>query len=214
MSLEILLLAAEYVDRRETEHGYACREPPKRPLPAQSRTTRPYRRGGRRQVFKLTTSFNGRSTSCRTTHNELEKNRRAELRGCIEKLKSVVPLDSGSHRHTTDRLLINARKLIKSLESGLRASMEERDRQVGLQRRLRRQLTVVSLQSPPSTTTTTSRRTGSRCSTSSTESTESSGIADSVSCPSSGDESEMIDVECASDSASDVDSGCDDGHLS
>ena len=28
-------------------------------------------------------------------------------------MKSVVPLDSGCHRHTTHRLLINARKLIK-----------------------------------------------------------------------------------------------------
>lgn len=214
MSLEILLLAAEYIDRRETEHGYACREPPKRPLLVQSRTTRPYRQR-QRQVFKLTTSFSGKSSSCRTTHNELEKNRRAELRGCIEKLKSVVPLDSGCHRHTTHRLLINARKLIKSLESGLRTSMEERDRQLGVQRRLRRQyqqLTVVAFQTEPSSAS-TSRRTGSRCSTSSTESTESSGVGDSVSCPSS-DESEMIDVECASDCASDVDSGCDDGHLS
>lgn len=205
------MLAAEYVDRRETEHGYACREPPKRPLPVQSRTTRRYRQ---RRVFKLSTSFSGKSSSCRTNHNELEKNRRAELRGCIDKLKGVVPLDSGYHRHTTHRLLINARKLIKSLESGLRAGMEERDRQLGVQRRLRRryhQLTVMSFQT--TATSSSSRRTGSRCSTSSTESTESSGIGDSVSYPSS-DESEMIDVECASDCATDFDSGCDDGHLS
>ena len=47
----------------EAEHGYACREPPKRPLRVQSRTTRPYRR--QRQVFKLSTSFNRKSSSCR-----------------------------------------------------------------------------------------------------------------------------------------------------
>lgn len=210
MSLDILLLAAEYVDRREAEHGYACREPPKRPLPVQVRTTRPYRQR-QRQVFKLSTSFNRKSSSCRSTHNELEKNRRAELRGCIDKLKNVVPLDSGCHRHTTHRLLINARKFIKSLESGLAMGMEERDRQLAVQHRLQRryhQLTLIASQSSSSS----SRRTGSRCSTSSTES---SGIGDSlsISYPSS-DESEVIDVEFASDCASDVDSGCDDGHLS
>jgi len=52
----------------EAEHGYACREPPKqqqqqRLLPVQSRTTRPYRQR-QRQPFKLSTSFN-RKSSCR-----------------------------------------------------------------------------------------------------------------------------------------------------
>jgi len=52
----------------------------------------------------------------RSSHNELEKNRRAHLRGCLDRLKSIVPLNRDSTRHTTLGLLNQASELIKSLE--------------------------------------------------------------------------------------------------
>ena len=50
---------------------------------------------------------------CRSTHNELEKNRRAHLRNCLEKLKDIVPLGADSSRHTTLGLLNKAKHFIK-----------------------------------------------------------------------------------------------------
>jgi len=94
---------------------------------------------------------------------------------------------------------------VQSLESCLATSMEERERQLGVQRRLQRryyQLTLISSQPSSSFTTSSSmsssssRRTGSRCSTSSTESTESSGIGDSlsISCPSSDESGQSVSL--------------------
>ena len=89
----------------------------------------------------------------------------------------------------TVQLLIMA-CAVQSLESGLAMGMEERDRQLAVQHRLQRryhQLTLIASQSSSSS----SRRTGSRCSTSSTES---SGIGDSlsISYPSSDESGEWI----------------------
>ena len=53
------------------------------------------------------------SFSVRSTHNELEKNRRAHLRNCLEKLKDIVPLGADSSRHTTLGLLNKAKHFIK-----------------------------------------------------------------------------------------------------
>ncbi len=49
----------------------------------------------------------------RSTHNELEKNRRAHLRHCLEKLKDIVPLGADTSRHTTLGLLNKAKHFIK-----------------------------------------------------------------------------------------------------
>lgn len=49
----------------------------------------------------------------RSTHNELEKNRRAHLRNCLEKLKDIVPVGGDSSRHTTLGLLNKAKHFIK-----------------------------------------------------------------------------------------------------
>ena len=49
----------------------------------------------------------------RSTHNELEKNRRAHLRHCLEKLKDIVPVGADSSRHTTLGLLNKAKHFIK-----------------------------------------------------------------------------------------------------
>lgn len=52
----------------------------------------------------------------RSTHNELEKNRRAHLRHCLENLKDLVPLGQDCTRHTTLGLLTKAKSFIKTLE--------------------------------------------------------------------------------------------------
>lgn len=57
-----------------------------------------------------------KSQGNRSTHNELEKNRRAHLRTCLERLKEVVPLETDSSRHTTLGLLTKAKGFIKTLE--------------------------------------------------------------------------------------------------
>jgi len=106
----------------------------------------------------------------RSTHNELEKNRRAHLRHCLEKLKDIVPVGADSSRHTTLGLLNKAKHFIKTLE--------ERDRKVNLhkdnlnreQRYLRRRLELLSNQ----VDTIYKRRSVSECSTSTVSSTHSS----------------------------------------
>ncbi|KFD57501.1 Helix-loop-helix DNA-binding domain protein [Trichuris suis] len=52
----------------------------------------------------------------RASHNELEKNRRAHLRSCLEQVKMLVPLGPETTRHTTLSLLTKARSFIKTLE--------------------------------------------------------------------------------------------------
>ncbi|KAF7635441.1 BHLH domain-containing protein [Meloidogyne graminicola] len=46
-------------------------------------------------------------------HNELEKNRRANLRGHLEALKSILPPENDTHRDTTLSLLTRARNYIR-----------------------------------------------------------------------------------------------------
>ncbi len=58
-------------------------------------------------------------SSSRSTHNELEKNRRAHLRNCLEKLKDMVPVGTDSTRHTTLGLLNKAKHYIKVSGQGI-----------------------------------------------------------------------------------------------
>ncbi|CAL4063074.1 unnamed protein product, partial [Meganyctiphanes norvegica] len=103
MSLAVLLQAAEYIERkeREMEHGYAST------LPMPDHFS--YSKISKRQRSKSKLQNN------RTTHNELEKNRRAHLRTCLEKLKEMVPLGPDGSRHTTLGLLTRAKHFIKQL---------------------------------------------------------------------------------------------------
>lgn len=82
----------------EAEHGYASM------LPYSSKD---------RDAFKRRNKPKKNSTSSRSTHNEMEKNRRAHLRLCLEKLKGLVPLGPESSRHTTLSLLTKAKLHIK-----------------------------------------------------------------------------------------------------
>merc|ERR1711963_287639 len=135
MNIDTLLQAAEYLERREreAEHGYASSLPSSDVNQIISTKS---------QRLKSTKKAQG----SRSTHNELEKNRRAHLRSCLENLKDLVPVGADSSRHTTLGLLNKAKHFIKQLE--------ERDRKVNLhkdnlnreQRYLRRRLELLSNQ--------------------------------------------------------------------
>uniref|UniRef100_A0A0B6ZND2 BHLH domain-containing protein n=1 Tax=Arion vulgaris TaxID=1028688 RepID=A0A0B6ZND2_9EUPU len=124
-SIAQLLQAAEYLERREreAEHGYASSLPmPDEYIPCRRRSKSKKTQGNR------------------STHNELEKNRRAHLRHCLERLKDLVPLGVDSSRHTTLGLLTKARSFIKNLEEKERKAMLLRDQLERENRHLRRRL--------------------------------------------------------------------------
>ncbi|XP_015176640.1 PREDICTED: max-interacting protein 1-like [Polistes dominula] len=131
MSIAALLQAAEYIERREreAEHGYASTMP----IPDDMRTVT------KRPKTK-------KSQGSRTTHNELEKNRRAHLRNCLEKLKMLVPLGPETSRHTTLGLLTKAKRFIKSLEERERKHMVYKEQLSREQRFLRRRLEQLTSQ--------------------------------------------------------------------
>jgi len=102
--LEILLMAADYIDRastskqeRKTDHIYAATPPDDYYF--QNKSDRPPKRA-----------------PSRTSHNELEKTRRAHLRSCLDNLKKIVPLPREQTRHTTLGLLNQAKDMIQNLE--------------------------------------------------------------------------------------------------
>ncbi|XP_077992361.1 max dimerization protein 1-like [Glandiceps talaboti] len=124
MSIAQLLQAAEYLERREreSEHGYASQ------LPLNEDSTRK-----RLKSKKI-------HTSSRSTHNELEKNRRAHLRNCLERLKEIVPVGGEASRHTTLGLLTKAKAFIKNLEDKDKKQAQLKDQLFREQRFLKRKL--------------------------------------------------------------------------
>uniref|UniRef100_A0A1B6MHE4 BHLH domain-containing protein n=1 Tax=Graphocephala atropunctata TaxID=36148 RepID=A0A1B6MHE4_9HEMI len=184
MSIAALLQAAEYLERREreAEHGYASTLPP----------------DDLRSVLKR--PKNKKSQGNRTTHNELEKNRRAHLRNCLEKLKEMVPLGHEASRHTTLGLLTKAKRFIKNLENQERKHEIQKEHLSREQRYLRRRLEQLgSLH--------TKRRSVSECSISTVSSTNSSRSSSSApaSSPSSISESDEVDVIGYTSNQSDTD---------
>lgn len=125
--LQMLIEAAEYLDRREreAEHGYAS-------MP-------PFISSQERESLKRK-SKSKKNTSSRSTHNEMEKNRRAHLRLCLERLKSMVPLGPDANRHTTLSLLMKAKDHIKRLEESDRRAQHTLEQLQREQRHLRRRL--------------------------------------------------------------------------
>lgn len=187
MSIAALIQAAEYIERRdrvyfvaEAEHGYASS------LPAYEES----RSGGRRPKTK-------KSQGSRTTHNELEKNRRAHLRSCLEKLKDMVPLGPEASRHTTLGLLTKAKRFIKSLEEREKRHVGHKEQLAREQRYLRRRLTQLC-STPRDVTRTISETSMTHAhatradSLSSLES--SSGVSTAERSPSSVSESDEVDV--------------------
>ncbi|XP_048358656.1 max dimerization protein 4 isoform X1 [Sphaerodactylus townsendi] len=127
-SLLMLLEAAEYLERREreAEHGYAS------VLPFDSDRSR------RRPARKPQNS--------RSSHNELEKHRRAKLRLYLEELKQLVPLGPDSTRHTTLSLLKRAKTHIKKLEEQDRKALNIKEQLQREHRYLKRRLEQLSMQ--------------------------------------------------------------------
>merc|ERR1711988_1608573 len=136
MNIETLLQAAEYIERREreAEHGYASTLP----------TTSEDQIIVSTKNQRLKTSSTKKGTGSRSTHNELEKNRRAHLRSCLENLKDLVPVGADSSRHTTLGLLNKAKHFIKNLEERDKKSLSAKEILYREQRYLRRRLELLS----------------------------------------------------------------------
>ncbi|XP_054839019.1 max dimerization protein 4 isoform X1 [Eublepharis macularius] len=128
-SLLMLLEAAEYLERREreAEHGYAS------VLPFESDC------GRRRRPAR-------KPQNSRSSHNELEKHRRAKLRLYLEELKQLVPLGPDSTRHTTLSLLKRAKTHIKKLEEQDRKALNIKEQLQREHRYLKRKLEQLSMQ--------------------------------------------------------------------
>ncbi|XP_051549867.1 max-interacting protein 1-like isoform X2 [Myxocyprinus asiaticus] len=133
LNIQRLLEAAEFIERRdrECEHGYASTFPSIQHSSYQ-----------RQRKFR-NKKFNNNSNLNRSTHNELEKNRRAHLRLCLERLKTLIPLGTDSSRHTTLGLLNKAKAHIKKLEEVERKSQYQLDNLEREQRHLRRRLDLL-----------------------------------------------------------------------
>jgi len=185
-SIAALLQAAEYIERREreVEHGYAS----SLPGPFSISTLDPESYTQTRDLKQVTSlnvngapsnypsnnrrlkSNNRKPQGNRSTHNELEKNRRAHLRNCLEKLKDIVPVGGDSSRHTTLGLLNKAKHFIKALEDKERKANTHRENLLREQRYLRRRLDLLSTQ----VDAIHKRRSVSECSTSTVSSSHSS----------------------------------------
>ncbi|XP_037092006.1 max dimerization protein 1-like isoform X2 [Pollicipes pollicipes] len=131
MSIAALIEAADFLERREreAEHGYAIVSI----IPADI-----HRADSKHKIkkhLKARKSFNSRST-----HNELEKNRRAHLRTCLERLREDVPPGPDANRHTTLGLLTRARDYIRSLEEKDRMNDRYKDQLAREQRLLTERL--------------------------------------------------------------------------
>ncbi|XP_061627771.1 max dimerization protein 4 isoform X2 [Phyllopteryx taeniolatus] len=131
-SLLILLEAAEYLERRdrEAEHGYA--------------SVLPYSSDFSRKKTK-SSPISRKSPNNRSSHNELEKHRRAKLRLYLEQLKKLVPLGPDSTRHTTLSLLKRAKMHIKKLEEQDRKALNMKEQLQREHRYLKRRLEQLSV---------------------------------------------------------------------
>ncbi|XP_034298267.1 max dimerization protein 3 isoform X1 [Pantherophis guttatus] len=115
-NIQVLLQAADYLERREreAEHGYASLSPYCGPDALQSQ-----RRPKTRKALR----------NLRSVHNELEKHsRRAQLRQCLEQLKQQIPTNTERSRYTMLSLLHCARLHIKKLEHQEQKAQEVKER--------------------------------------------------------------------------------------
>ncbi|KAM3862616.1 max-interacting protein 1-like [Diretmus argenteus] len=130
-NVQVLLDAANYIENVEKnsgkcEHGYASTYP--------ATQTEHHQKQRKFKNKKMDNIHN------RSAHNELEKNRRAHLRLCLERLKSLIPLGPDCSRHTTLGLLNKAKAHIKKLEEMERRSQHQLENLEREQRHLQRQL--------------------------------------------------------------------------
>ncbi|KAJ3614201.1 hypothetical protein NHX12_017776 [Muraenolepis orangiensis] len=80
-----------------------------------------------------------------SSHNELEKHRRAKLRLYLEQLKKLVPLGPDSSRHTTLSLLKRAKMHIKKLEEQDKRNLNVKEHLQREHRYLKRRLEQLSV---------------------------------------------------------------------
>ncbi|KAL7643385.1 UNVERIFIED_CONTAM: hypothetical protein RMT77_005367 [Armadillidium vulgare] len=207
-NIAVLIQAAEYLERkeREMEHGYASTLP----MPEESSYPGAARLKSHSHSHSKSNSRRVRNKSklqnSRTTHNELEKNRRAHLRTCLEKLKELVPLGPDGSRHTTLGLLTRAKCFIKSLEEKDRKQSCQKEILEREHRHLRRRLESLELKFDYAS----KRRSVSE---SSVFSTESSGSSSSGYSNSESDEVDILGYgsnQSDTDDHSSVQSFCSD----
>uniref|UniRef100_A0A8C8ZQF5 Max dimerization protein 3 n=1 Tax=Prolemur simus TaxID=1328070 RepID=A0A8C8ZQF5_PROSS len=128
-NIQVLLQAAEFLERREreAEHGYASLCPHRSPGPIHRRKKQPPQAAGA-------------PDSGRSVHNELEKRRRAQLKRCLERLKQQMPLGADCARYTTLSLLRRARTHIQKLEEQEQRAQQLKEKLRSKQQSLQRQL--------------------------------------------------------------------------
>ncbi|KAH0510084.1 max dimerization protein 3 [Microtus ochrogaster] len=128
-NIQVLLQAAEFLERREreAEHGYASLCPHYSPGTVYKRRKRPVQAPG---------ALN----SGRSVHNELEKRRRAQLRRCLEQLRQQMPLGVDCTRYTTLSLLRRARMHIQKLEEQEQQAQRLKEKLRSKQQSLQQQL--------------------------------------------------------------------------
>ncbi|KAK7912886.1 hypothetical protein WMY93_013097 [Mugilogobius chulae] len=193
-SLLILLEAAEYLERRdrEAEHGYA--------------SVLPFTSDFSRKKTKPST-ITRKAQNNRSSHNELEKHRRAKLRLYLEQLKKLVPLGPDSTRHTTLSLLKRAKMHIKKLEEQDRKALNMKEQLQREHRYLKRRLEQLSVSGSVERIRTDSM--GSTISTDSEQEVDIEGMeftpveVDSVDSVSDGEEEEEDHYSLQSSSSSD-----------
>merc|ERR1712110_233210 len=140
MNIETLLQAAEYIERREreAEHGYASTLP----------TTSEDQIIVSTKNQRLKTSSTKKATGSRSTHNELEKNRRAHLRSCLENLKALGLLNKAKHfiknLEERDKKSLSAKELLHREQRYLRRRLELLSEEVGVDIHKRRSISESS----------------------------------------------------------------------
>lgn len=128
-NIQVLLQAAEFLERREreAEHGYASLCPHHSPGTVCRRRKPPLQAPG---------ALN----SGRSVHNELEKRRRAQLKRCLEQLRQQMPLGVDCTRYTTLSLLRRARVHIQKLEEQEQQARRLKEKLRSKQQSLQQQL--------------------------------------------------------------------------
>ncbi|PNI18083.1 MXD3 isoform 4, partial [Pan troglodytes] len=118
-NIQVLLQAAEFLERREreAEHGYASLCPHRSPGPTHRRKKRPPQAPGAQ-----------------------DSGRRAQLKRCLERLKQQMPLGADCARYTTLSLLRRARMHIQKLEDQEQRARQLKERLRSKQQSLQRQL--------------------------------------------------------------------------
>ncbi|TEA41482.1 hypothetical protein DBR06_SOUSAS27010029 [Sousa chinensis] len=131
-NIQVLLQAAEFLERREreAEHGYASLCPHRSPGPVHRRRKRSPQAPGALDSGRL------------GWHCPLDPfpHRRAQLKRCLEQLKQQMPLGADCARYTTLSLLRRARMHIQKLEEQEQRARRLKEKLRSKQQSLRQQL--------------------------------------------------------------------------